>query len=176
MARISNTTAYPQILNLDLGDYLILTDKENQLMTKSCTVSQLQSFFGIDTLVAHVEGTSAQLQTLASTSKVLIASPGSDKVIDILSISINFVPGTTVYNFGNDLTFDYNSVLMGTLPLAAVNSAANNVAKVMVGSGNSVTLSPGQALNLKTSANPSQGDGKMFINVYYRVLTTGSTF
>ena len=65
---------------------------------------------------------------------------------------------------------------MGTLPLAAVNSAANNVAKVMVGSGNSVTLSPGQALNLKTSANPSQGDGKMFINVYYRVLTTGSTF
>ena len=150
MARISNTTAYPQILNLDLGDYLILTDKENQLMTKSCTVSQLQSFFGIDTLVAHVEVTSAQLQTLASTSKVLIASPGSDKVIDILSTSIKFVPVTTVYNFGNDLTFDYNSVLMGTLSLAAVNSAANNDAKGSVESGNSVTLSPARALSLKT--------------------------
>ena len=176
MARISNTTAYSQILNLDIDDYLILTDKENQLKTKSCTVSQLQSFFGIDTLVAHVEVTSAQLQTLASTSKVLIASPGSDKVIDILSISINFVPGTTVYNFGANLTFDYNSVVMGTLPLLVLNSAANSVRKVMIGSGDTIALSPGQALNLKTSANPSQGDGKMFVNVYYRVLTTGSTF
>ena len=176
MAWISNTTAYPEILNLVGDDYLILTDKVNQLMTKTCTINQLQALFGIDTLVAHVEVTSAQLQNLATTSKVLIASPGANKVIDILSIAINFVPGTTVFDFGANVTFDYNSVVMGTLPLLVLNSAANSVRKVMVGSGNTITLSPGQALNLKTSANPTQGDGKMFVNVYYRVLTAGNSF
>ena len=55
MAKISNTSAYPNISNIDAADYLIITDAENNLMTKTCTISQLQSNFGVDTLVAHKE-------------------------------------------------------------------------------------------------------------------------
>ena len=57
MAKISNIAAYPNISNIDAADYLIITDAENNLMTKTCTISQLQSNFGVDTLVAHVEVT-----------------------------------------------------------------------------------------------------------------------
>ena len=53
MAKISNISAYPNISNIDAADYLIITDAENNLMTKTCTISQLQSNFGVDTLVAH---------------------------------------------------------------------------------------------------------------------------
>ena len=72
MAKISDTSAYPQIATLDPADYLILTDAENNLMTKSCTIEQLQAQFGIDTLVAHVEVTSSQLQSLATSAKEIL--------------------------------------------------------------------------------------------------------
>jgi len=44
MAKISNTGAYPNITNLDSADYIIITDKENTLMTKTCTIGTLQTF------------------------------------------------------------------------------------------------------------------------------------
>tara|TARA_R110002033_G_scaffold2414_5_gene16740 strand:- start:226 stop:459 length:234 start_codon:yes stop_codon:yes gene_type:complete len=55
MTKISNTSAYPNITTLDSADYLILTDKENSLMTKSCTISTLSSFItdaGVVKLIA----------------------------------------------------------------------------------------------------------------------------
>ena len=54
MARISNTAAYPNIGTPTVSDYLILTDADNDLVTKSCTLGNIQSLFGIDTLVAKV--------------------------------------------------------------------------------------------------------------------------
>ena len=44
MAKISNTSAYPNITVIDSNDYLILTDAENDLMTKSCKISTLSNF------------------------------------------------------------------------------------------------------------------------------------
>ena len=43
MAKISNTSAYPNISNLDAADYLIITDAENNLMTKTATLAQVSS-------------------------------------------------------------------------------------------------------------------------------------
>ena len=50
MARISNTAAYPNIGTPTVSDYLILTDADNDLVTKSCTLGNIQSLFGIDSL------------------------------------------------------------------------------------------------------------------------------
>jgi len=177
MAKISDTSAYPQIATLDPADYLILTDAENNLMTKSCTIEQLQAEFGIDTLVAHVEVTSSQLQSLATSAKEIIASPGTNKVIDVLSIAVYGQKGTTAYNFGSDLEFDCNSTVFATLPAATANGNADYVVKLMVGGGSSNPLTLGkQPLQLTTAANPTQGDGKIFVNVYYRILTVGTLF
>jgi hypothetical protein len=55
MAKISNTAAYPNITVIDSADYLIITDKENDLMTKSCTISTLSNFIidgGVVKLIA----------------------------------------------------------------------------------------------------------------------------
>ena len=55
MAKISNTLAYPNISVIDSADYLIITDKENDLMTKSCTISTLSNFIidgGVVKLIA----------------------------------------------------------------------------------------------------------------------------
>jgi hypothetical protein len=44
MAKISNTAAYPNISSINSADYLILTDQDNSLMTKSCTILTLTDF------------------------------------------------------------------------------------------------------------------------------------
>ena len=59
MAKISNTAAYPNITSIDAADYLILTDEENSLMTKSCTILTLTDFSidrGIVKLIAPSGG------------------------------------------------------------------------------------------------------------------------
>ena len=64
MAKISNTAAYPSISNLDSADYLVLTDAENELKTKTATIEQIQTLFGIDTLVAKVTVNTGSLLNL----------------------------------------------------------------------------------------------------------------
>ncbi len=179
MAKISDTSAYPSIATLDPADYLIITDAENKLMTKTCTIQQLQAQFGIDTLVAHVEITSTQLQSIGSSPKTIIAAPGTDKVIDLLSIAVYGKFGTTAYNFSGDLEFDCNSSVFASIPAVTGNSSVDFVVKAMVGGGasNPLALSPNQALAFTCSGgNPTQGDGTFFVNAYYRVLTVGTTF
>mgnify|MGYP003626638750 CR=1 FL=1 len=44
MAKISNTSAYPFISNLNSKDYLILTDADNSLLTKTVLVATLSDF------------------------------------------------------------------------------------------------------------------------------------
>lgn len=181
MAKISNTSAYPQIATLDPADYLILTDAENNLMTKSCTVQQLQAQFGIDTLVAHVEVTSSQLQALATSDKTIIAAPGINKVIDILSLAVYGQKGTTVYDFPNALEFKCSTTEYATVAETTANGNADYAAKLFLGGvfesfPTNIILPANQPLVLTTGSNPTQGDGKLFVNVYYRVLTLGTTF
>lgn len=179
MARISNTTAYPQIATLHTDDYIILTDKDNKLMTKSCTIGKLQQEFGIDTLVAHVEVTSTQLLSLATSNKVIIPSPGVDKVIDVISIAVNTVPGTAVYNFTDPLEFVSTKVepyvALGTIPAADMNTIYQWVYKLVQPSSN-YQMGVGVPLTLECASNATQGNGKMFVNIFYRVLTIGTSF
>tara|TARA_B110000902_G_scaffold138148_1_gene159749 strand:+ start:1217 stop:1447 length:231 start_codon:yes stop_codon:yes gene_type:complete len=44
MAKISNTSAYPFISDLNSKDYLILTDADNSLLTKTVLVATLSDF------------------------------------------------------------------------------------------------------------------------------------
>jgi hypothetical protein len=178
MAKISNVSAYPNINNVSGSDYLIITDSENNLMTKTVTLTQVQTLFGIDTYVAHAEVTPTEMQNLAPSPKTIIDAPGANNVIDLLSISVYGKYGTTTYNFSDDLEFDCNSTVFASLAAVSANSSQDFVQKLMIGGagGNSLTLSANQALTLTTSANPTQGDGTFFVNAYYRILTVGTTF
>ena len=101
MAKISNQAAYPLVTNVDLADYLVMTDKDNKLETKTVTVEQLKDLFGVNTLVAHVIVNAGTLTNLGTTAATLIPAPGANKVIDLISIDHYLDAGTAQYNFGN---------------------------------------------------------------------------
>jgi len=175
MAKISNTVAYPGISNLDAADYLVITDAENSLMTKTATIAQIQNLFGIDTLVAKTTVNTGSLLTLADTAITLIAAPGAGKVIDIISISQYLDAGTTVYDFGNNLEVKIGATTFGTLFAQSANFATDLVSKIGVG-GSTYVIDQNTAVTLETAANPTQGSGTMYFNIFYRVLEVGSTF
>jgi len=175
MAKISNTSAYPSISNLDSADYLIITDAENELKTKTVTIEQMQTLFGIDTLVAKVTVNTAALLTLGTQSATLIAAPGAGKVIDIISISQYLDAGTTQFNFGSNLEVKIDATVFGTLSSQSANFATDLVSKIETGNTTKV-IAQNTAVTLETNANPTQGTGTMYFNIFYRVLTVGSTF
>lgn len=175
MAKISNQVAYPKILNIDLADYLILTDKENKLQTKTATLNQLKDLYGIDTAVAHVVVNAAALANLATTAATLIAAPGAGKVIDIISISQYLDAGTAQYNFGNNLEVKIGATPFGTLSSQSANFATDLVSKIETG-GTTKVIAQNTAVTLETAANPTAGNGIMYFNIMYRILTVGSTF
>lgn len=179
MAKISNTSAYPSISNLDPADYLVITDAENSLMTKTATISQIQSLFGIDTFVAKVAINSASLLTLNTTAATLIPAPGALKVLDVLSIMFYLDAGSVAYDFGTGaLPIKIGSEQIASIPNSntTINSATDAVFKPEVPSGTNEIIAQNTALTLEAQANPTQGSGVLYANVFYRVLTVGLTF
>ena len=175
MAKISNTGAYPGISNVDAADYLIITDAENQYKTKTITLSQVQDLFGIDTNVAHVVLNEAQVRAMSTTPVTLIAAPGTGKVIDIMSIDTYLDAGTVVYAFGNNLEVKIGATVFGTLSLQSANFATDLVSKIETG-GTTKVIDQNTAVTLTSAADSATGNGVMYFNIYYRILTVGTTF
>jgi len=175
MARISNTSAYPNIGTPVSSDYLILTDKSDNLITKTCTLGDVQNLFGIDTLVAHVTLNSASLLALGSTPAILIPAPGVGKVIDVISIMVYLDTGSVVYNFTPALPVTIGTESIASVSNSSVNSATDIVFKPEVPQSNEV-IAQNTALTLTAVSNPTQGTGVLYFNVFYRVLTVGTSF
>lgn len=171
MARISNQTAYPQIATLDTDDFLIITDSENSNMTKTVTVGQLQSKFGIDTQIYTRTLTSAELLSFAGGETIqLIAAPGANKVIVLLSISTFLDHGGTDYNFNTAPVFNIGTNAVVSLSTTSLNGTADNYYNYTPGS----PLLTGANLPLNLIADPAvtvtQGDGVVKLNIFYRVV------
>jgi len=177
MAKISNTSAYPSISNIDAADYLVITDAENNLMTKTATIAQIQSQFGIDTQVAHVTVNSASLLASPTTKIDLLPSPGIGKVIDLLSVQSYLDAGSQAYNFSSGTGFlliEINNVSFGGVNFASLNSASDVIYKSALGSGE---VGSNEGVRLSGSGvTVTQGNGNLYLNIYYRVLTVGSSF
>jgi hypothetical protein len=174
MARISNTAVYTNLTDPVASDYLILTDESDNLLTKSCTLSSIQTLFGVDTLVSKVSINAANLFLLATTAQTLVAAPGAGKVIDIISIT-TYLDAGTQFDFGNNLEVKLGTIVYGTLALASANFPTDLVSKIETGATTKV-IDQNTAVTLTTAANPTVGTGIMYFDVYYRVLTVGTTF
>lgn len=120
MAKISNTSAYPNISNLDAADYLILTDAENSLLTKSCTIGTLQSFIASGGISLTTTGSS-----------------GSSTLIDgVLNIP-EYTAGDV--NSVNTLTGSVVITASGGLTITETGASTMNISGT--GAGNFVSLS-----------------------------------
>ena len=179
MARISNTSAYPNLVTPVTTDYLILTDESDNLMTKSCTLGDVQGLFGVDTLVAHVTVASASLLTLPATDVTLIAAPGTNKVLDIISMDLYVDAGNIAYNFNAISPIGTSTGdQLSAVPFNATGNGFNATADTVTKLPTSVTgrLGINQPLVLSNGGTVSQGNGTAYFNIFYRVLNVGSSF
>lgn len=179
MAKISSLSSYPLITNLDKDDYVIITDKENQLMTKNVSVEQLQTFFGINTNVKKVSISAANLLTSFSTPVEVIPQPGANQVLDIISIMAYLDAGLTVFNFPANVQLNIGAVNIGLLRGAQFLNQNNDLiekSKLLDGVSGGL-IAKGAGLNLQAlTSNPTQGNGTLYLDVMYRVLDVGTSF
>ena len=179
MAKISNLASYPLITNLDKDDYVLITDKENALQTKNASIEQLQSFLAINTNTAKVCITAADLLTSYATPVDVIAAPGVNKVLDIISIDGYMDAGTTVFDFVASSQFNIGAVTFANVPHSTfLNSAVDVVVKSKILDGvTSGIIGANSALVFKAQTqNPTQGNGVLYLNIMYRTLEVGSSF
>ena len=85
MSKISNQAAYPALLQPTLSDYLVITDYDNKLRTKTVSLNTVKNLFDVSYSDVTIEISSAELKALLATPKTLIAAPGVGKVLEVLS-------------------------------------------------------------------------------------------
>lgn len=175
MARISNTAAYANI-NPVLTDYFVLTDKANNLATKTCTLQSLQTLFGLGDSQLSVSVPAASLHFLLTTPYELIASPGAGYVLVIKEIVCFMDAGPTPFDFANGAIPKLGTVEFVSIPQATLNSATDTVFNV--GSQDNVTLPASTPLTLTSVANTgtTNGNGTLYFNITYQTLKLASTF
>ena len=174
MAKINNTTVYPNVLPT-ANDYVVLTDVTDSDKTKTATVADFQLFFGITTL--EVTLTSTQLLNSFTNPVTLVPAQGAGTyIIPQGQVIAKYNYNTTVYDFANNAMLGpsvgvYNYFLWGNvtfLNLASNNiwmGAANGSINPLVGAENT------DLLFFTTGSNPTQGDGTLDLNFQYKVIT-----
>jgi hypothetical protein len=176
MARISNTSVYPNI-NPVLSDYFVLTDANDDLATKTCTLESLQQLYNVDVVSKSITVSPLYLNVLATQDFEILPAPGSAYVYDIQRILVFMDPGSTVYDFATDLpSFDMGSLALGDISLTIMNSATDFVASVYPGNLNSQIPNNTAVVLSKAGSNPTQGNGTLYVNISYRKLKLNSTF
>ena len=163
MARISNTTAYSSIIP-SLSDYFVLTDAENNLNTKTCTLENLQTLYGLNVTSVTVAVPSSYLRVIGTQQFTLLPAPGSEYVYDVSEIVSYMSPGGVTYDFVNTINITQGTI-QEPLPLALLNSATKKVYKSDPSPAEFIPVNEGIVLG--GLANPTQGDGTLYINITY---------
>lgn len=181
MAKISNTTVYPNIVPA-AGDYLILTDVTDSDRTKTAKVSDFQDFFG----TVSIETTLTSDQILNSFTQPVILIPGVPGFV-ILPISIvcKSTYGSIPYVFDSVGVNPAAYIALGATPLISQLSSiaafaleySNNASCIpipVLGVGRAQYNSVGGGGNIlfySEGANPVDGDGTITFDIMYRLVT-----
>jgi len=174
MAKISNTSIYPNVDPV-LADYFVLTDANDDLSTKTCTLESVQSLFGLADTNVTVTVSSVLLNALWTQPLTLIAAPGSGYVLNIKNIIVFMDAGSLVYGFDANASTDVGSFSTGNIALATFNSATDIVLPIF--NGGSTAIPENTALILTGAGTTSgAGNGVMYINITYQTLKLDSTF
>ena len=126
----------------------------------------------------------ATLRAIGGTPQTIIAAPGANKYLNIISITISYNYGAAVYNFGAGgiPNFEFTGATDGgwRIPVSIINAAAdvNRVLAIQVLSGADYGLNApsNTAFELTTadSSNATTGDGDLDVVVYYTIETVNT--
>ena len=168
MSKISNQAAYPALTQPTLSDYLVITDFDNKLKTKTVSLNTVKNLFEVSYADVTIEISSAELKALLSTPKTLIAAPGVGKVIDVYSIFAYMDVGGVAYNFGDPVQVLMGASVWANIPTAIVNSAVDAAAHFQK---QELACPINTAVVLQAQgSNATVGTGIMKINLRYRTI------
>ena len=174
MAKISNTTVYPNVTPKP-EDFVILTDVSDSDATKTCTLNELGDLFGAKTLVRILKS-SEVLTSFTNPVVLLTCDPG--EYIQIIRSAYFLDFNTTAYNSASSsgliLTNDgISSSIQGTLGSTQFESSSSVAGNFSGNAGPYTfpTAAGGDSLVIKSySTNPTLGDSKITINIQYRIV------
>tara|TARA_R100000697_G_scaffold123682_1_gene157637 strand:+ start:1317 stop:1841 length:525 start_codon:yes stop_codon:yes gene_type:complete len=98
MAKISNTTAYPQVSPKD-DDLLIITDKSDLDETKTVSIGALGAYYKCST--KEVELNANQILN-SFTFPVLLLEPLGNQIIQVTSVVVNYTYGDAAFVWPSD--------------------------------------------------------------------------
>jgi len=173
MAKINNTTVYPNVLPT-ANDYVVLTDVNDSDQTKTATVADFQLFFGITTL--EVTLTSTQLLNSFTNPVTLVPAQGAGTYIipqGQMVSKVNY--GTVAYDFGGDVWlgpalgggiyyFAWNQNFMNWASSIILAGPIGISSQMLIGAENTDLL-------FFSGANPTVGDGTLDLSFQYKVIT-----
>lgn len=154
-----------------------------------CTATNtwtLQSGGSVDpTLIQYtsVHLTSSQIKNLTTVPITLIAAPGANKYIELVSVSVVYLYGTTTYTAGATTFIGYGngtSVIGGLASGFATTTFTGGVSQVSFQAANqpqadsvtSIVNQPITTANFTTDF--ATGDGTAYVHLSYRVVPTNN--
>tara|TARA_B100000519_G_C14141048_1_gene389829 strand:+ start:158 stop:688 length:531 start_codon:yes stop_codon:yes gene_type:complete len=175
MAKINNTSAYPNVIPT-ADDFVVLTDVTDNDKTKTSKVSDFQSFFGNKTIRRTV--TSAEILS-CNTNPVTIIPGVVGHFIVPISVLFKYNFGTTPYTANNRFFIDIGGNDPQSRWCVAPNLNAVAANKITVNGqdvagqipDNPKTLPNNDILFLNATANPTLGDGTLDIDILYRIVS-----
>jgi len=177
MAKISNTTVYPNIIPKS-EDFVILTDVSDDDATKTCTVNDFQEYFGTKTLVRVL--LAKEIQEL-NTAPTVILTCGTDEFISIISSQVKYNYNGLTWTFSDDLELRQGDVtstgnINGNIVFSDFNGSASKVIEFKVGAQvNYVDPNGANSLIAYSASDPtfsgaSGTSGTITINIQYRIV------
>jgi hypothetical protein len=167
--------SYPQVepLSTDLLIGSRIDTVNDTQVTYNFSVNSISSLVNTDGLTTtSVNVSSAEIQQLHVTDKVLVPAQGANLCINVISASI-YITGGTVYTFGAPISIKINGVSMGSIPQAQANSGTALVYKMEVPAG---IVAANKALVLTAAGAGGTGTGTYRLSIKYEVLQEGNTF
>lgn len=169
--------SYPAIKEISASDLLLISDSDKNNTTKSTSVSQLASYINLGSSqneLATIKLTQTQLLSFNGGETIeLIAAPGANKVISIISI-VGFLDfNSTAYNFNENLTIAIGSNTQSVPFTTQLNASADEYFTLDNQAGGAgSTLTPNVSLDLKSSASATvtTGDSTLTLNILYRIV------
>tara|TARA_R110000787_G_scaffold160941_1_gene274428 strand:- start:1642 stop:2175 length:534 start_codon:yes stop_codon:yes gene_type:complete len=173
MAKISNTTVYPNIVPT-AEDFVVLTDVSDSDATKTCTIDSLQEYFGTKILVRTLKYTEI---LNSGTTPIVLATCNTGEYIQVMrsSFFLNFNTTAYVSSVSSGLLLTNNgspTYIVGVLPKVSFESLID-VAGSFSGNAGAYTYplsGGGNSLTCQSfAANPTLGDSDITINIQYRI-------
>ena len=176
MAKISNTTVYPNIIPT-IDDYVVLTDVNDNNKTKTSKASDFQSLFGTRTVQITLKP--SDILNITTNPVTLVTAPSVTEFIIPISWAFKMVFNTVAYDFVPADLIYMTTAGGGPNGFLGITGGLFNSAFSTVAGGSTVYNGMGQSPLSEDlilwgvppgTAPATVGDSEVQLNIQYRIV------